>query len=78
MAEGRVVGIFVSSEARAPLGPVPGVHAEPGRGLKGDRYWLGQGTFWKREPDYEVPLIETEALEATETGVTLKPRRVEA
>lgn len=75
MDEGRVVGIFVISEAQAPLGSVHEVRAEAGRGLEGDRYWLGQGTFWKRQPDYEVTLVETEALEAlaAETGVTLQP-----
>ena len=75
MGEGHVVGIFLAAEAQAPLASVPQVCAEPGRGLEGDRYWLGQGTFWKRQPDHEVTLIETEALEAlaTETGITLKP-----
>lgn len=75
MGEGRVAGIFIGSQAAARLLSVPEVRAEQGRGLDGDRYWLGQGTFWKRGPDYEVTLIETEALEAlaTETGVTLEP-----
>lgn len=78
MAEGCVVGIFVGEEAQAPLASVPEVRAEPGRGLKGDRYWLGQGTFWKQQPDYEVTLIEAEALEAftAETGITLEAREV--
>jgi hypothetical protein len=76
MSEGRVVGIFVVAEATAPLASVSEVRAEPGRGLQGDRYWLGQGTFWKREPDYEVTLIESEALEAlaAETGTKVEPR----
>ena len=76
MGEGRVVGIFVVAEATAPLASVSEVRAEPGRGLEGDRYWLGQGTFWKQQPDYEVTLIETEAIEAlaAETGVSLQPR----
>jgi MOSC domain-containing protein YiiM len=75
MGEGRVVGIFIGPVAQAPLASVPEVRAEQGRGLEGDRYWSGQGTFWKREPDREVTLIETEALEAlaAETGVTLEP-----
>jgi MOSC domain-containing protein YiiM len=76
MGEGRVVGIFVGPEATAALASVQEVRAEPGRGLEGDRYWLGQGTFWKREPDYEVTLIETEALEAlaAETGTKVESR----
>jgi hypothetical protein len=75
MGEGRVVGIFIGPEAKAPLASVGEVQAELGRGLEGDRYWLGQGTFWKRAPDREVTLIEAEALEALEgeTGVMLQP-----
>ncbi len=38
--------------------------AIPGVGLEGDRYALKQGTFFKPEPDFELTLIELEALEA--------------
>ncbi|HEY6290576.1 MAG TPA: MOSC domain-containing protein [Terriglobia bacterium] len=76
MPDGRVAGIFVGAEARAPLNSVQEVQAEAGRGLQGDRYWTGQGTFWKPKPDHEVTLIETESLEAleAEAGVRLDPR----
>ena len=75
MADGRVAGIFVGPEARAPLGSVPEVRAEAGRGLEGDRYWAGQGTFWKPQPDFEVTLIESESLDAlAEAGVEIAPR----
>src|SRR5215472_738833 len=76
MAEGRVVGIFVGAEATAPLASVPAVRAEAGRGLEGDRYWQRKGTFWKPQPDFEVTLIESEAVEAftAEAGITLEPR----
>ena len=40
------------------------VHAIPGVGLEGDRYALRQGTFYKPEPDFELTLIEAEAIEA--------------
>ena len=33
-------------------------------GLQGDRYALQQGTFYKPLPDFELTLIEAEALEA--------------
>jgi MOSC domain-containing protein YiiM len=36
----------------------------PGAGLVGDRYFLKQGTFFKPEPEYELTLIEAEAIEA--------------
>jgi len=73
---GIVAGIFVGREAREPLTSVAQVRAEAGRGLEGDRYWSGQGTFWKPKPDHEVTLIETESLEAlaAEAGVRLDPR----
>jgi len=32
--------------------------------LEGDRYALKQGTFYKPEPDFELTLIEAEAIEA--------------
>jgi len=76
MAEGRVVGIFVGPEATGAPASVQEVCAELGRGLEGDRYWLGRGTFWKPQPDHEVTLIETEALEAfaAATGTKFEPR----
>lgn len=76
MGSGRVVGVFVGTQARQPLAAVSEVRAEPGQGLEGDRYWARQGTFWKPVPDREVTLIEEEALEALarESGVELEPR----
>lgn len=38
--------------------------AIPGVGLEGDRYALKQGTLYKPKPDYELTLIEAEAVEA--------------
>jgi MOSC domain-containing protein YiiM len=40
------------------------VVAIPGAGLEGDRYATKLGTFYKPEPDYELTLIEAEAVEA--------------
>ena len=47
--------------------------AEAGRGLEGDRYFKGTGTFWKPEPDRELTLIEIEAIEefARNSGIEL-------
>ena len=50
--------------------------AVPGRGLDGDRYSRAAGTFSKgHEPDSELTLIESEALEALarEHSVALAP-----
>jgi MOSC domain-containing protein YiiM len=76
MAEGTVVHIFVAKAAREPLESIAEVHAVPGKGLEGDRYFSGVGTFWKPLPDRDVTLIEVEALEKLEreTGVRLEPR----
>ena len=40
--------------------------AVPGRGLEGDRYFTGTGTFAKnpQKPDHELTLIESECVEA--------------
>ena len=40
------------------------MQAIPGVGLDGDRYALKQGTFFKPQPDFELTLIEAEAVEA--------------
>jgi hypothetical protein len=76
MGDGRVEGIFIGAEATAPLDSVPEVRAEQGRGLVGDRYWSGQGTFWKPLADREVTLIEMEALDAlaADAGIALEAR----
>lgn len=37
---------------------------DSGAGLEGDRYALKVGTFYKPQPDYELTLIEAEAIEA--------------
>jgi MOSC domain-containing protein YiiM len=52
--------------------------AVPGVGLEGDRYALRQGTFSKPEPDFELTLIEAEAVEAAclEHGLKLVPGEV--
>ena len=51
------------------------VLAVPGVGLEGDRYALKQGTFFKPEPDFELTLIEAEAVESAqlEHGLKLVP-----
>ena len=42
------------------------VRAVPGKGLEGDRYFLGGGTFspQPQKPDFELTLIEQERIEA--------------
>src|SRR5438874_9550219 len=65
MWEGQVEAIFISPEASRPLVEVAAVRAVRGRGLEGDRYFLGAGTYSGRSGSgREVTLIEAEALEA--------------
>jgi MOSC domain-containing protein YiiM len=64
MNTGTIEFIYIAPAATAPTVAVKEVLAIPGVGLEGDRYALGQGTFSKPEPDYELTLIEAEAIEA--------------
>lgn len=72
MWQGSVVSIHVAPAAAQPLQPVAEVRAVPGRGLEGDRYFLGAG-YYSPKPSFggrEVTLIEMETLEALRDGVT--------
>ena len=64
MWNGTVESIYVASAAQGPMQAVGQVVAIPGAGREGDRYALKLGTFYKPEPDYELTLIEAEAIEA--------------
>lgn len=59
---GSVVGLLVASEAERPLVRVDSVRAVAGRGLEGDRYFEGRGTFSGTGRGYQVTLVEEEAL----------------
>ncbi len=64
MSNGTVESIYIASSAQGLPQPVGQATAIPGAGLEGDRYQLKLGTFYKPEPDYELTLIEAEAIEA--------------
>jgi len=64
MWTGIVESIHIASAAEATTQSVDEAQAIPGVGLEGDRYAKGQGTFFKPLPDFELTLIETEAVEA--------------
>jgi MOSC domain-containing protein YiiM len=64
MSNGTVESIHIASAPEAATESVGQVAAIPGAGLEGDRYALRTGTFSKPEPDYELTLIEVEAVEA--------------
>jgi MOSC domain-containing protein YiiM len=64
MFEGTLISINISPAAEAKMQSVDEVRAVPGRGLEGDRYFAGSGSFSKPQPDRELTLIEAEAIEA--------------
>ena len=72
---GTVELISLSAEAAGPMSVVPAAEAIAGRGLRGDRYERGAGTF--SNPDgrgYDLTLVEAEALEElADAGIELSP-----
>lgn len=64
---GRVLSIYIAPAAGSQMESRAHVEAVPGRGLKGDRYFAGNGAFSAREvPGREVTeltLIEGEVIE---------------
>jgi MOSC domain len=61
---GSVAAILTAPDAESPLAPVATVEAVAGRGLVGDRYHAGRGTFSGRGRGYELTLVESEQLDA--------------
>jgi MOSC domain-containing protein YiiM len=59
---GMVAEILIAESPRAGMAPRLQVRAVPGRGLEGDRYFLGTGTFSPnpQRADFEITLIERE------------------
>ncbi|PYX63951.1 MAG: MOSC domain-containing protein [Acidobacteria bacterium] len=64
MWTGTVKSIHIAAAARERMQSLDQARAIPGVGLEGDRYALRQGTFFKPLPDFELTLIEGEAVEA--------------
>jgi hypothetical protein len=63
---GCVVAIYTTAVAGAALEPVAVATLERGKGLVGDRYYLGEGSFsekLKNSEDWDVTLIENEEIE---------------
>jgi hypothetical protein len=63
---GSVAGILIAPMAEAPLTRVDAAEAVPGRGLVGDRYADGAGTFSAPGRGYELTLVEASVLEEIE------------
>jgi MOSC domain-containing protein YiiM len=69
-----VIEVLIANSPTSPMNSVPFAHAVPGKGLEGDRYFLGGGTFspQPQKPDFELTLIEQENIDAfaAESGLS--------
>lgn len=73
---GSVVALFIVDRMSAPMQKVEQLNALAGKGLEGDRYLLGTGTYSKKpQPGRQVTLIKSEMLELLkdEFDITVKP-----
>lgn len=72
----EVVSIHITPRAEASMVAVPEVHAVPGRGLEGDRYFEHTGTYSDTPgTGRDLTLIESEQIEgiAREKGIRIGP-----
>jgi len=65
-AAGTVAAILLAPAAEAPLAHADEAEALAGRGLAGDRYAAGRGTFSGPGRGYELTLVEAEVLDELE------------
>jgi MOSC domain-containing protein YiiM len=74
----KVTDIFVAASPGSPAMAQQCVRAVPGRGLEGDRYFNGIGTFspHPQKPDFEITLIQKEHVEvfASTSGIAFTAR----
>lgn len=61
---GRVEAILTAADAESPLVRVAAAKAVAGRGLEGDRYYDGRGTFSGPGRGYQLTLVEAEVLDS--------------
>lgn len=73
----KVIGIYIAPVAGVAMLAVDEVRAVPGKGLAGDRYYDGTGTWsTKRKWWSEITLIENETIDALarEEDIRIDPR----
>ncbi|MFC7052605.1 MOSC domain-containing protein [Hansschlegelia quercus] len=61
---GTVLNIHIAPAASYEMEELTEAHCVAGRGIKGDRYYLGNGTYSPKPDTREISLIEQEALDA--------------
>lgn len=74
---GAVEAIVLAPAAEAPVTPVAEARALPGRGLEGDRYEAGGGTFGSGRPGSALTLVDAGVLDdlAAAAGAPIDHRR---
>ncbi len=73
MWKGTVVSLHITPTAEGAMISVPAIRAVAGRGLEGDRYFAQVGTYSKKpNPDREVTLIESEAIDALQRDYNIE------
>lgn len=75
-AVGTVAAILITASAEAPLARVDEAEALAGRGLAGDRYAEGRGTFSGPGRGYELTLAEAEVLDEIQLPWELARRNI--
>jgi len=65
LAMPRVTQILIAQSPASEMTARAEVRALPGKGLEGDRYFVGTGTFSPEQPkpDYEITFIEREQIQ---------------
>jgi MOSC domain-containing protein YiiM len=74
LAHGNLIAIQIGRQAEGRLESVPEVRVIPGKGLEGDRYFRGEGSFSKNPGGgREVTLVASEMLDVLrdEYGIAL-------
>lgn len=77
IAPGVVEALVIAPSATAPVQAVAAAAAVPGRGLVGDRYWHGAGTFASGRPGSALTLVDADVLDelAAARGSAVDHRR---
>jgi MOSC domain-containing protein YiiM len=73
MSEGKIISIHIAEAASGAVRSLDSVHAVPGKGLEGDRYFLHSGTYSDTPGSgRDLTLIESEQLEGIEREYGIK------
>lgn len=78
MFQGKVLSIYTAPARREPMVSNEEVRVVPGKGIEGDRYFVGNATYSDRPgPHRELTLIELESIDALEReyGYRLEPEK---